>query len=212
MVKLVTRRIHALRRIRKVSFPDNVKFRQLLVTGPPGAGKTTLINRIHGWPEEGYLDLSQPKWWNSPVLAMRPREVHLGLPFVGLDQACTVYDKEWITANPYPLVDLERIHLPSKKRFFFSRDRRKSYVFEFLLPPASLILARRRERAKQCSHPVDADLSFQLVRAQIDVFRQVALYLHQNGLRVYIRRNIDADPRRILALEEGGHEITHIDS
>ena len=43
-----------LQDIKGIAFPASLKFRQLLVTGPPGCGKTRLINKIGGWPEEGF--------------------------------------------------------------------------------------------------------------------------------------------------------------
>ena len=45
--------VEELQHIKGVAFPAHLKFRQLLVTGPPGSGKTQLINQVGGWPEEG---------------------------------------------------------------------------------------------------------------------------------------------------------------
>ena len=84
--------------IKGVAFPTDLKYRQLLVTGPPGCGKTRLINKIGGWPEEGYIDLTLKNWWRAQSLTFRPREVHLGFPFVGYSDALTVFDEQWITA------------------------------------------------------------------------------------------------------------------
>ena len=81
--------------IRGVAFPRQPTFRQFIITGPPGAGKSTLISRIRGWPQEGYIDLTQPGWWKARQLTFRPREVHLGFPVKGVDQAQTVFDDAW---------------------------------------------------------------------------------------------------------------------
>ncbi len=57
--------IEELQRLKGVPFPAFMKFRQLLVTGPPGSGKTKLINKVGGWPEEGYIDLTLKNWWRA---------------------------------------------------------------------------------------------------------------------------------------------------
>ena len=41
--------------IRGVELPVGLEFRQLVVTGPPGAGKTYYINQIRGWPTRDIL-------------------------------------------------------------------------------------------------------------------------------------------------------------
>lgn len=58
--------------IKDIPYPRGVQFRQLIITGPPSSGKTTLIQKLQGWPEEGYVDLAQNDWWRSPVLTLRP--------------------------------------------------------------------------------------------------------------------------------------------
>lgn len=58
--------------IRDVELPVGLEFRQLIVTGPPGSGKTYYINQIHGWPNEGYLDLTRRNWWKDRSLIYRP--------------------------------------------------------------------------------------------------------------------------------------------
>ena len=46
--------IDALDWIKGVAYPRDVRFRQIIVTGPPGSGKTSLIQKLGGWPEEGW--------------------------------------------------------------------------------------------------------------------------------------------------------------
>ncbi|WP_291997867.1 hypothetical protein [Candidatus Accumulibacter sp. ACC012] len=79
--------VESLQHFKGVAFPSDVRFRQILVTGPPGAGKSTMIRRLGGWSEEGYLDISRKYWWRSELLSIRPREIHLGLPMLGLADA-----------------------------------------------------------------------------------------------------------------------------
>ena len=196
MPENVTEPCPDLHHMKGLSFPADVKFRHVLVTGPPGAGKSTLIRKLGGWSEEGYLDLTRARWWTDQALTFRPREIHLGFPFVGFEEALAVFDPEWLQADPYPVLDLPRIQLPPKKRKrnFLSVDWRKRYVFEFMLPPAATLFAQRSRRAERGTHPVDVDITLELVTAQIDVFRQCAVYLAQNGLRAYIREGTESDP------------------
>jgi energy-coupling factor transporter ATP-binding protein EcfA2 len=184
-----------------LSFPADVKFRHVLVTGPPGAGKSTLIKKLGGWSEEGYLDLSRSRWWTDQVLAFRPREIHLGFPFVGFEQAQAVFDPEWLEAARQPQLDLARIQIPPPKRTFLSPDWRKRYVFEFLLPTAEVLFEQRSRRAEKGTHPVDFNLSLELVKAQIDVFRRCAVHLSRNGVRVYFREGTSSPPSASLVEE-----------
>ena len=131
---------------------------------------------------------------NSQALTFRPREIHLGFPFVGFKQALAVFDREWLEADPHPALDLPRIQLPPVKRSFLSADWRKRYVFEFMLPPAGELFGQRSRRATQGTHPVDHDLSLELVTAQLEVFHQCAVYLAQSGLRVYLREGTERNP------------------
>ncbi len=198
MPALPTQPIEALQHFKGIDFPADLRFGQILVTGPPGAGKSTLIVRLGGWSEEGYLDLGRKHWWRSEILSVRPREIHLGLPFKGLANAVSVFDAEFLDRDPLPLVDFDRIVLPPRKRFFFSVDWYRRYVFEFMLPPPELVFERRTQRALHSTHPVDAQLSLPICAAQLDVFRQVAEFLHQKGFKVYLREGADGRPCHFL--------------
>lgn len=198
MRHLPTERIESLQTYKGIEFPADIRFRQLLVTGPPGAGKSTLIVHLGGWSEEGYLDLGKKHWWRSEILSVRPREIHLGMPFVGISDAVSVFDAEFLDRDPVPPLDLSRLVLPPRKRFLFSVDWYRRYVFEFILPPAALVFERRTERARHSTHPVDARLSLDICEAQLAVFRRVAEFLHERGFLVYLREGTDPVPRRFV--------------
>ena len=110
-LKKILEPIKELQNIRGVDLPIGLEFLQLVVTGPPGAGKSYYIEQIGGWPNEGYLDLTQKNWWKDQSLIFRPREVHLGLPFQGIEEALTVFDKEWLSAPIPPPIDYPRIKI-----------------------------------------------------------------------------------------------------
>lgn len=191
-----TEAIESLQVFKGISFPGDIRFRQILVTGPPGAGKSTLIMRLGGWSEEGYLDLGRKHWWRSEILAVRPREIHIGLPFVGIDEAVSVFDAQFLDRDPLPQVDFDRIMLPPRKRFIFTVDWYRRYVFEFLLPPAELVFERRQIRARHSTHPVDAQLSLAICASQREIFRQLAVFMHAQGFQVYVREGIENPPLR----------------
>jgi len=183
--------------IRGVAMPIGLEYLQLVVTGPPGAGKSYYINQIGGWPNEGYIDLTQKGWWKNHTLIYRPREVHLGLPFIGFKEALTVFDKEWLEATPPPALELERIKLPPTGEGFLKTNWRKRYIFEFLFPDADLIFSRRKARKSQGYFPVDKNLTLEIVQKQILVYQEVALYLHRAGMNIYLRKGLDCKPMRI---------------
>ncbi len=185
--------------IKGIPFAPDVKFRQIVVTGPPGSGKTTFINRIGGWPEEGYVDLTFKGWWKVHSLNLRPREIHLGLPFTGHQDALAMFEEEWLVAWDRLDLDPSRILLPPRKRYFFSVDWRARFVFEFLLPAPEKIFSQRKARAELGTHPVDEHLDLDQVRRQCDVFAQAAMHFQRNGMLVYIRKIPEEIPHRIAA-------------
>ncbi len=189
--------------IKGIAFPAGMKFRQLIVTGPPGCGKTKLINQIGGWPEEGYIDLTLNHWWRAQSLTYRPREVHLGLPFVGFEDALTVFDKEWLEAAEPPRLDFARIVLPPGKTYFWTTDWRSKFVFEFLLPSPQKIFDWRMDRSRRVTHPVDSGVTLAQVERQVAVFREIALYFHDLGMLIYVRDEFDGIPKTIRESETG---------
>lgn len=197
-MQLKTAEIHDLTTVRDTLVPAGVRFRQIIVTGTPGSGKGTLVSRIGGWPEEGFLDLADKRWWKNQMLSMRPREVHLGLPVAGYRESLAVTDEQWL-AGP-PATEFERICIPPPKRGWLSTDWRGRYAFDFQLLPAEVIFDARRHREKRHSHPVDRGVKLEEVRMQLNAYQEVALYLHRKGLTVYVREHFLGVPRRIVDL------------
>jgi len=188
--------------IRGVELPVGLEFRQLVVTGPPGAGKTYYINQIRGWPNEGYLDLSKKGWWRDQSLVYRPREIHLGLPYVGFREPLTVFDQEWLDSPPESLViDFQKIKIPPKKQSLLSTNWVDRYIFEFILPDPKQVYKQRLNRQNDGYFPVDSNLTLDMVTRQIEAYSDIALYLHRAGLNVYIRKDIHSPP--MLISEKG---------
>ncbi len=191
--------------IRGVDLPIGLEFLQLVVTGPPGAGKSYYIDQIGGWPNEGYIDLSRKGWWKDQSLTFRPREVHLGLPFKGFKEAQTVFDKEWLEADTPPQLELERIILPPDKESLLTTNWNSRYIFEFLIPNAKTIFSQRTERQDEGYFPVDDDLSLEMVEQQLNIYRETALYLHKAGMQVYIRKGLGEPP--MIIVEKGQSNV-----
>lgn len=201
-IELKTRPFTKTETIKGIDFPENLSFRQLLITGPPGAGKSTMLGLLNGWPDEGYIDLTINRWWTAKSLNLRPRQVHLGFPCVGVNEALAVFDKEWSQPASPPTLDLTRVRIPPRKRFFFSVNWREAYVFEFIIPSVQTLYQQRLNRkSEEGRHYVDEDLSLEQVSNHIAVYKSAAAYLHRQGLNVYIREGVHSKPLQIIASE-----------
>ncbi len=183
--------------IRGIAMPIGLEYLQLVITGPPGAGKSYYINQIGGWPNEGYIDLTRKGWWRDQTLIYRPREVHLGMPFKGTKEPLTVFDKEWLDSSPHPILETTRIRIPPNGERLFQSNWRDRYIFEFLLPDPETIFSRRKARQNQGYFPVDAALTEEMVHAQILAYQEVALYMHRAGMNIYLRKGLEGPPMRI---------------
>ncbi|MBK1649321.1 serine/threonine protein phosphatase [Rhabdochromatium marinum] len=186
-----------VRILRHTPVAHSVRFNQILVTGPPGAGKSTFIRHLGGWPEEGYIDLTQRGWWRAETLALRPREIHLGLPFVGCPQAMALFDDAWLCHSKTLLLDLARIQLPAPKRHLLAVDWLGRFVFEFMLPPPERIYADRCIRAREGTHPVDERIDLEQIRTQVAIYCAVFALFHRHGMQVYVRQRIKDRPLRL---------------
>ena len=182
--------------LKGVVYPRGVRFREIVVTGPPSSGKSTLVAQLGGWPEEGYIDLAQNYWWRNRVLTFRPREVHFGFPFRGLPESMTVFNPAWLAV--FAPIDYRRIHMPPAKNWFFEFDWRARYIYDFQLPSPGQLYKIRKQRSAATTHPVDKMLSEEIVERQSAVYEQLALHFQRSGLRVIVRTEFGGKPRTIV--------------
>ncbi|MBF0277112.1 MAG: metallophosphoesterase [SAR324 cluster bacterium] len=209
MFRLQTEAFKELQTIKGIAFPRYLKFRQLLITGPPGAGKSALIEKIGAWPEEGVLDLSQNNWWRNRMLTFRPREVHLSLPFKGIPKAMVLHEEAWLNTGYSLELDLSRIRIPPPRNRFLPLNWRTKYVFEFnILSPKKIFKLRKKRKVAQ-THHIDVNLDFKQVKHQVSIYRQVAFHLHECGLLVYLRENFEGTPKRIRTESKRFVDMAH---
>ncbi|MBF0447905.1 MAG: hypothetical protein HQL67_06865 [Magnetococcales bacterium] len=186
-----------------ILYPKKMSPKSWIVTGPPGSGKSWLIQKVGGWPGEVAIDLAMDKWWKVEPLSHRPREVHFVLPFMGFDRSFAVYDERWSETIDFPPVDWKKIKIPNKKKFFLAPNWQERFVFDFIIPPASWTLAQRRRRFESADkRPMDQSPSEAWIFWQTAVHWQAALHFHNAGLRVIVRPFNDARPYTIPVLKK----------
>ncbi|MBF0383960.1 MAG: hypothetical protein HQL69_23330, partial [Magnetococcales bacterium] len=90
-----------------ILLPKKLKTKSLLVSGPPGSGKSYLLKKIGGYPGEICINPTIGKWWKLADLNPRPREIHFSVPFEDEKECYPVYDDRWNKKKklPKPMLD-----------------------------------------------------------------------------------------------------------
>lgn len=186
-----------------ILLPAKMRVGSWIVVGPPGSGKSYLMEKIGGWPDEICLDISMDKWWQVEPLTHRPREIHVALPFLGVDEALSVYDERWKGMKKLPEVDFDRIRIPQKKKFILAPNWRARFVFDFILPPPAWLYDKRRERLSSDDvRLVDMGLTPRWVEWQVHSHWRVAWFFHRSGLQVMLRPFNTARPYSFPVLKK----------
>ena len=192
-----------LKDLNGILLPAKMKVGSWIVVGPPGCGKSYLIEKIGGYPNEVAIDISEKKWWTVEPLTHRPREIHLALPFKGFDGGFSVYDEKWKDVKEFPELDFDRIKIPHKKKFILAPNWRARFVFDFILPPPGwLYEARKKRLASDDVRLVDMGLTLEWVAWQVHIHWRVAWLFHQAGLQVMLRPFNTARPYSFPVLKK----------
>ncbi len=186
-----------------IPYPAKMNFNSWIAVGPPGCGKSFLIERIGGYPGEVGIDISQKKWWTVEPLTHRPRELHFAFPFKGHKQALAVYDECWKGLKEFPELDFDRFQLPQKKKFILAPNWQARFVFDFILPPPGWLFENRKKRLSSDDvRLVDMGLTPEWVAWQVHVHWRVAWFFQQAGLQVMLRPFNTARPYSFPVLKK----------
>ena len=186
-----------------IPYPAKMKFNSWIVVGPPGIGKSYLIDKIGGYPGEVAIDIAEKKWWTVEPLIHRPREIHFVFPFKGHEKNYSVYDDVFKGNADYPALDFERIQIPHKKQFIIAPNWRARFVFDFVLPPPLWAYETRKNRLiSDDKRLVDLDLTIDWLTWQLHVYWEIAWHFHNSGLQVMIRPFTTARPYSFRVIEK----------
>lgn len=192
-----------LKELNGILLPVKMKVGSWIVLGPPGCGKSYLIGKIGGYPDEVAIDISEKKWWTVEPLTHRPREIHLALPFKGFEGGLSVYDEKWKEIKKLPELDYHRIKIPHKKKFILAPNWRARFVFDFILPPPDWLYEKRKQRLSSDDvRLVDMDLTPEWIQWQVHIHWQVAWFFHRSGLQVMVRPFNTARPYSFAVLKK----------